>query len=77
MSGPRTATAWNLPRLAEAPLPAPFFCIVVEGRPRRPAQYPTQAAAMRAARDLGYYERGRIVSIYRCEAVAALRDEEP
>ncbi len=68
------AQHWGLPPLNAAPLPKAHFVVAVDGRPRRPTEYPTQAAAEKAARDLARYNIGLRITIYRAEPVAAIRD---
>lgn len=67
-------TGWGLPALASAPLPKPWWFVVVEGRNRRPERFPTQAAAERLARDLCRYEVKRTVVVMKAEPVTAMRD---
>ncbi len=64
----------GVPPLIVAPLPKAWYFVAVDGRPRRPETYPTQALAEKAARDLARYNLGQRVSVYRAEPVAAMRD---
>jgi hypothetical protein len=69
-----TRPSWTHPALDEAPLPPKFFCIAVDGRPRRPERFKTLKDAEKAARNLAPYERGRRVAVYECTPVAAFED---
>ena len=69
-----TTNYWGLPALKPAPLPQAHFVIAVDGRPRRPATYKTQAEAERAAKELARYVIGHAVTIYRAEPVASWKD---
>ncbi len=72
----RVTTNWGFPAVKAASLPEAHFIVAVEGRPRRPETFTTQAAAEKAAKELARYSMGQRVTVYRAEPVSAVRDDE-
>jgi hypothetical protein len=72
-----SANSWNFPDPVPAKLPKPFYFVGVDGFPRRPEVYETQAAAEKAAKSISQYHVATRVTIYRAEPLVAMRDEAP